>query len=62
MEKKLSSITFAGFLLSAPALAFSQTLAPSSPAEAVSPQEVLAAADRVRIPDQPFRVTITLVE
>jgi hypothetical protein len=62
MENKPPYTTFAGFLLLTSALAFSQTLAPSPPAEFPAPQEVLAAADRVRFPDQPFRVTIALVE
>src|SRR5713226_5642833 len=62
MENKPSYSTVAAFLLLASALAFSQTLSPSSPGELPAPQEVLAAADRVRIPDQPFRVTLALVE
>ena len=60
MTKKLVLLALVAMALSLPAVVLTQ--APANLASRPSPEEVLAAADRVRNPDQPFRVTLNIIE
>jgi outer membrane lipoprotein-sorting protein len=59
MAKTLSVVALIATTLCLPEVAFTQ--APAT-AGAPSPQEVVTALDRARNPDQPFRVTLSIVE
>lgn len=62
MDSRPTYLVFAALALLATGILFARTLKAQSTGEHPTPAEMVAASDRVRNPDQPFRVTLALVE